>query len=96
MFFENLLTATEHLAGFVIVMTTLSVLWGLTALMGRVVARFDPAMSTGAPRSNVQRTNPSPRERDDVVDDDLLIIAAATATMLDSRHRIVSIRPDSK
>ena len=93
MLLENLLNAAEHLAGFAIVMCTLAVLWGLTALMGRVVARHEPAPSAPAARPPVATVASTSGSGGDLDKDDLLVIAATAAALLGPRHRIVSIRP---
>ena len=64
---ENILLASEHLAGFIIVMLALGVLWGLTALVGqffkesaRKVAR-DPNVSRAMPIETVPGALPAGR-----------------------------------
>jgi glutaconyl-CoA/methylmalonyl-CoA decarboxylase subunit delta len=86
---QDVAAAAEHLTGFVIVMLALTVLWGLTALMGKIVARFDktPAKPAAVP---VPAASAPVAE---AIDDDLVVVAAAAAAMLDARHRIVAVRP---
>jgi Na+-transporting methylmalonyl-CoA/oxaloacetate decarboxylase gamma subunit len=93
MLLENLLIAAEHLAGFAIVMCTLAVLWGLTALMGRVVARMESGAPAPPSRPAAKPVTPEASAGGDIENDDLVVIAATAAAMFDTRHRIVSIRP---
>lgn len=83
---ENVIEATEHLTGFVIVMLALTVLWGLTAFMGR---RFTAAAAKAPAPKPVSVPEAAPSE----ADDDLVVVAAAAAVMLESSHRIVAVRP---
>ena len=48
---QPLWAAAELLVGFVIVMFTLALLWGLTALMARVVARLEQLRSATPPHA---------------------------------------------
>lgn len=91
---ENILAAAEYLAGFAIVMGTLAVLWAMTALMGRVVARLGSTVSTAAP--NTGERGVTGGKLNAVGDDELLVVAAVTAAMIDSRHRIISVHGSSK
>ena len=83
---NHLIQATEHLVGFLVVVAALMVLWGLTALIGKVLSKSkmeithaQPAVeSIGAPGDE---------------EEELVVVAAAAAQMLSERHRIVSIRP---
>jgi hypothetical protein len=106
---QEFLQSLEHLTGFVIVMIALGGLWGLTALMAKLVAIFvKPKVSTrghapvhahghgqahvpagAAPVVAAATTHPGP------VEDDLVIVAAAVATMLGTRHRVVAVKPVS-
>lgn len=88
---SELLAAAEHLVGFVIVVIALSVLWGLTALMGRIfgsVGGQKAAAGPTAPASASAAAAPSTEDGDD----DLIVVAAAAALMIGERHHIVSIR----
>ncbi|BET66539.1 hypothetical protein ASA1KI_14570 [Opitutales bacterium ASA1] len=95
--FDNVVQSLEHLTGFVIVMLALSVLWGLTALMGRVMggrvtdkAADAPARAV-APPAPVLAAAPAPANDDE--DDALIVVAAAAAALLQREHRIVAVRP---
>lgn len=97
--FENVVQSFEHLTGFVIVMIALSVLWGLTALMGKVMGGAD-AKSTGAgPAADRPAPAVAPlaatvaQASTDEEDDALIVVAAAAAALLQREHRIVAVRP---
>ncbi len=81
---DDLVLAAEHLAGFVIVMMALAVLWGLTALVGRA---FTPAVAAiPAPVADLRPPSPA-------VGDEVIVIAAVAAALLGGPLRIVSVRP---
>lgn len=87
---HNILAASGLLIGFVMVMLTLAVLWGLTALMSRVVARFE-SVAPGA-SAPTDAAGPIVVEAADP-DEELAVIAAAAALMLEQPHRVVRVRP---
>jgi Na+-transporting methylmalonyl-CoA/oxaloacetate decarboxylase gamma subunit len=90
---DELLLAAEHLAGFVIVMLALSLLWGLTVVLGRVVARIEKlrTLPVAVPAATIPPVGaPTGVE---VSDDELVVIAATVAAMIDGRHRVVAVRP---
>ncbi len=88
---ENLILAIEHLAGFVIVMLTLCLLWGGTALIGRLFGS-QPARqkTTRLAASNHQVSTPA--DDADDISDELVAVYAAAAVLLDQKHTIVAIR----
>lgn len=88
---ENLLIATEHLAGFVIVMLTLCLLWFGTALIGRFFGT-NPARQETTRLTVANHSTASNATEDDEISDELVAVYAAVATILDERHRIVSVR----
>lgn len=91
---SDLLIAAEQLAGFLIVMLALTVLWGLTALMGRLLALpvfggATPVVATPAPTAAPAGAPAAGGP----TDEEVVVIAAAVAAMIDGRHRVVSVRP---
>ncbi len=106
---QEFLQSIEHLTGFLIVMIALSGLWGLTALMSKLVAIFVKpqvpahghararahghghahAPAVAAPVAAAATAHSGPPE------DDLVVVAAAVATMLGARHRLVAVKPVS-
>jgi Na+-transporting methylmalonyl-CoA/oxaloacetate decarboxylase gamma subunit len=92
--FQNFLASLELLVGFVIVMLTLAVLWGLTALMGAIVARVQkPAprhRKKAAKVAEAAEASPAPSPAED--EEVLVVVAAATALLLGTpRHRIIAV-----
>lgn len=96
---QEFLQSLEHLTGFVIVMIALGGLWGLTALMAKIVAivvkapepkhEHAPAPVAAAPVVAAAPAHAGPPE------DDLVIVAAAVASILGVRHRVVAVKPVS-
>ncbi|RME69331.1 MAG: hypothetical protein D6781_08820 [Verrucomicrobia bacterium] len=87
---SDILAAAEQLVGFVIVIMALSILWGLTALMGRVVSALAPA-KPAAKKPATQKAVAAQSSTEG--DDELVVIAATAAMLLGERHRIVSVKP---
>lgn len=99
---ESVLQAMEHMTGFIIVLMTLSILWGLTALMGKVAIylekrRLQQAPAAPAVGATAVAATPTTVSAalDGPTDEEVAIIAATVSMMLTGRHRIVSIRPGS-
>ena len=93
---DSLIQASEHLAGFVIVVTALCLLWGLTAVMGKLFAPRPAGKGGAAPAATpAPATSSKATDASAIGDDDLVVIAATVARLLDERHRIVSIRPQA-
>jgi Na+-transporting methylmalonyl-CoA/oxaloacetate decarboxylase gamma subunit len=92
---QALLDAAEHLTGFVIVMLALSVLWGLTALMGRIVALLEKRKAAATATASLVSGIGAPDDAsaDAVPEEDLVIIASAVAALVDGPHRVVSVEP---
>ncbi len=93
---QAFLDSIEHLTGFVIVMIALGGLWGLTVLMAKLIAAIDKpkaqaqaqvAASAAAVAAAPAVAHAGPPE------DDLVVVAAAVASMLGVRHRVVAVRP---
>ena len=98
----ELTNALVHLTGFGLVLVTLTLLWGLTLLMSRLVRLAGPKASPAAtPASSAtMREEPAPKAAPPPVEGPAPeIIAALSATvtmMLGDRHRIISVRPASR
>jgi len=105
---ENTLQAIEHLTGFVIVILALCILWGATNLMS-AACRWIESPKTGKPSGSAAIASSRGPVPDDAVvaaaaaaalqieadEEAVVVISAAVASILDERHRIVSIRPVS-
>lgn len=90
---DNVLQATEAFTGFVIVLLVLCLLWGLTALIGRICQAAEMKREAVAPASPVTAPPPAIAREDDVSGEEIAVIAAAVTALLNQRHQIVSIRP---
>ncbi len=92
---ENLIDALEHLAGFALVLITLSFLWGVTALIGRYfISKAAQAKAATQTATSNAAASPANKESDpDAIPDDILVvIASAVTTLLDRPYRVVSVR----
>jgi Na+-transporting methylmalonyl-CoA/oxaloacetate decarboxylase gamma subunit len=102
---HSIIDALPHLAGMLMVLFTLTVLWGVCAFTAKMVGTFmpdkksaAPAPATAAPAAPAPATAapaPAPAESG-IAPEILAVIAAAVASVTDKRPvRIVSIRPTS-
>lgn len=81
------IASLEHIIGFLLVLTALMILWGLTALLGSIfVRRKAPVAAALAPA-----TDEAGLEEEEVA-----AIAATVATLMGRRSRVVSIRSAAK
>ncbi len=89
---QNMLAASEHIAGMLVVMFALAALWGLAALSAWFVATFIKPEERGrsAPRA---APPPAPAKAAVAADDDEAVVVAAVALLLLEHHRVVSVRP---
>jgi len=90
---DNLLIAAEHLVGFAIVVLVLCILWALTALVGFIFA--SKAKTANAAAASALASAPKTAAAIDITEEELAVLAAAVDTLIDQRHRIVSIRSNA-
>ncbi|MDZ7592496.1 MAG: OadG family transporter subunit [Rubrivivax sp.] len=97
---QNLWAAAELLVGFALVMFTLALLFGLTVLISRVIARLERPAPAAAPTASTAPTPPSTSAaRTDGTEDagasgeEMAAVAAAVALMIDRPHRVVRVLP---
>ena len=76
-------TSLEHIVGFAVVLFALTLLWGITAFVGRIFMRLEPRTAL-APASSANSGDPSEEE--------VVAITAVVAALMGRRSRIVSIR----
>jgi Na+-transporting methylmalonyl-CoA/oxaloacetate decarboxylase gamma subunit len=88
--FESLFAAAEHLTGFLLVLLTLCLLWGLTELLGRLSTRY--ARETVRPSAEPVAQATPESTVSSLPPDDLVVVAAAVAVLIDEPHHIVSVR----
>jgi Na+-transporting methylmalonyl-CoA/oxaloacetate decarboxylase gamma subunit len=86
---HDLWAAAGLLAGFGIVMATLALLWGLTALMSRLVARLERPAPAAAPVAAAPAADTAALDGDELV----VVVAATAAVLLHRPHRIVRVLP---
>lgn len=101
---QEFIESLEHLTGFVIVMIALGGLWGLTALMAKVVAIIEKPKAPAPGHAQAQAQVPALAAAPVAaavaapagpLEDDLVVVAAAVASMLGVRHRVVAVKPVS-
>lgn len=80
----------EHIVGFLIVVSALTLLWGVTASLGR----FFIARSGWKPEP-VMEVDPDTAD-DEPEEEEIVAIAAAVTAIMGHRSRIVSIRSSAK
>lgn len=97
----SVLDTLPHLAGMVMVMVTLTILWGVCAMTAKLVQILTPAakpaaaVPAAAPKPPAVR-QPKPEPRADFIAPEVVaVIAAAVSTTLGRNVRIISIKPTS-
>lgn len=96
----SVLDTLPHLAGMLMVMSTLTILWGVCVLTAKLVQIFTPeakpaTASVAAPAKPAARES-KPEPRADVIAPELVaVIAAAVSATLGQQVRIISIKPTS-
>jgi hypothetical protein len=98
----SIMDTAPHLAGMLMVMLTLTILWGLCALTAKLIqlllpgATPRPAQAATHPAADrlIQRLLPEDTAAD-ITPETVAVIAAAVATAMGPRHRIISIKPPS-
>lgn len=86
--------AFPHLLGFVVVLVTLTVLWGVCVLIGAILKKVTPPAAVAPPKTAPAKTAPA-KALDDgsITRETLVVIAAAVAAVTGTRRRIISIQP---
>ncbi|MCU0779256.1 MAG: OadG family protein [Akkermansiaceae bacterium] len=99
---HSIIDALPHLAGMLMVMVTLTILWGVCAFTAKMVGTFlpdkknttAPAPATATPAATAPE--PAPPAESGIAPEIVAVIAAAVAAVTDKRPvRIVSIKPTS-
>jgi Na+-transporting methylmalonyl-CoA/oxaloacetate decarboxylase gamma subunit len=88
----SVLDALPHLAGMLMVIVTLFILWGVCALTGRLIQLVAP-LPVASPA--VTREAPAPADLQVPSPEIIAVIAAAVASFVGPSSRIVSIRRQS-
>lgn len=93
----SVLDALPHLAGMLMVMVTLTILWGVCAFTAKMVRLITPApaapviTSTAAPEAKPV----PPSVPEGIAPEIVAVIAAAVTIAAGKNHRIISIKPQS-
>ena len=79
-----LISSLEHITGFLVVVFALSLLWAITAIIGKLFIRMEanrpvPVASTGAVEG-------------ELAEEEVVAVTAVVAALMGRRSRIVSIR----
>ena len=82
------ISSLEHIIGFLVVVFALTLLWAITALIGKIFIGMEPA--TPAPAAV------TPVGGDDPSEEEVVAITAVVTAMMGRRSRIVSIRTGAK
>jgi Na+-transporting methylmalonyl-CoA/oxaloacetate decarboxylase gamma subunit len=90
----SILDALPHLAGMLMVMMTLAILWGVCAITARLVQFLMPEKSPAAPAS-ASSAAPAAAAAAEIAPEIVAVIAAAVATCTGGNIRVVSIKPIS-
>lgn len=96
----SVLDALPHLAGMVMVMVTLTILWGVCAVTAKLVQILTPTPAAQQPNAHelaksVSRKPPAEILPDVIPPELVAVIAAAVSVSIGQKVRIVSIKPSS-
>jgi sodium pump decarboxylase gamma subunit len=96
----SVLDTLPHLAGMVMVLVTLTILWGVCAMTAKLVQILNPepkpaAASQAAPAKPTAAVKKSEPRADFIAPEVVAVIAAAVSTTLGQKVRIISIKPTS-
>jgi Na+-transporting methylmalonyl-CoA/oxaloacetate decarboxylase gamma subunit len=91
----SVLDALPHLAGMLMVMITLFILWGVCVLTARLVAILAPVPAVQPVAKPMVAASPGHAEEQATPPEIIAVIAAAVASVTGPSHRIVSIKRQS-
>jgi Na+-transporting methylmalonyl-CoA/oxaloacetate decarboxylase gamma subunit len=91
----SVMDALPHLAGMFMVMSTLTILWGVCALTAKLVHRFVPEPAAAVTPAAKPAATPQPAAPVGLSPEIVAVVAAAVATAIGQSHRIISIKPIS-
>lgn len=90
---HSVIDALPHLAGMLMVMVTLAILWGICVLTAKLVATFAPAPAAAAPVARAAAPAPAAAPAAAGTPPEIIaVVAAAVASVTGSSSRVVSIR----
>ena len=92
----SVLDAIPHLAGMLMVMVTLAILWGVCAFTAKLIQLLLPVPAPAAAPVAAALPQPAGRHETNTIAPEIVaVIAAAVAATTGSRQRIVSIKSGS-
>jgi Na+-transporting methylmalonyl-CoA/oxaloacetate decarboxylase gamma subunit len=95
----SFIDALPHLAGMLMVMVSLTILWGVCVLTAKLVHVFLPepkaALAPVAKPVSKPATTPPPAAPEGIAPEIVAVIAAAVSSVTHQPFRIVSIKPMS-
>lgn len=95
----SIMDALPHLAGMLMVMITLTILWGVCVVTAKLVKVFIPEpQAAAAPVANPAAkpaATPAPAIPEGIAPEIVAVIAAAVASVTNQPCRIISIKPMS-
>lgn len=94
---HSVMDALPHLGGMLMVLITLTMLWGITVLVSRIVAVINPKPPAvfGIQPMDQPATMPAPVADVGISPELVALIAAAVAASTGKTHRVISIKPMS-
>ena len=93
---HSVMNALPHLGGMLMVLVTLAILWGLTALVSKVVAILPKAKQTASAAKPTAPIAPAtPPFQEGVPPEIIAVISAAVAAIAGPNRRVISIQPMS-
>jgi sodium pump decarboxylase gamma subunit len=90
----SVMDALPHLAGMLMVMITLTILWGVCAFTAKLIQILMPPPAKSAP-APAAKAPPAAATADSIPPEIVAVIAAAVSSTVGKQIRIVSIKPHS-
>jgi Na+-transporting methylmalonyl-CoA/oxaloacetate decarboxylase gamma subunit len=93
----SIMDAVPHLAGMLMVMITLTILWGVCALTAKLIQIFapEPKAIASPVAKPAEASTATPDAHTGIPIEIIAVIAAAVTTVTGKSHRIISIKPMS-
>lgn len=93
---HSVMEALPHLGGMLMVLVTLTFLWGLTVFVSKAVAILTSRQPAPTPAPAVKPPPASPPQVQDGIQPEIIaVISAAVAAVAGTNRRVISIQPMS-
>lgn len=92
---DSVMDALPHLAGMLMVMITLTILWGVCAFTAKLIQILMPPAAKTAPAPAAKAAPVAAAAADSIPPEIVAVIAAAVSSTVGKQIRIVSIKPHS-